>query len=93
MICDFLGAGRAYMGKLFTAEKEYGWWTNEGAVLHEDTRYFVEDTLQRMMVDGIEPVLKDIFKNRYLFKIWYKSLVHRKKPFKEWQKWQKSSGL
>lgn len=26
MLCDFLGAGRAYMGKEFSYEKEYEWW-------------------------------------------------------------------
>lgn len=26
MFCDYLGAGRAYMGKEFTYEKEYRWW-------------------------------------------------------------------
>lgn len=29
MICDYLGAGRAYMGKNFTYEKEYEWWKNK----------------------------------------------------------------
>lgn len=26
MLCDYLGAGRAYMGKNFTYQKEYNWW-------------------------------------------------------------------
>lgn len=29
MLCDYLGAGRAYNGKNFSYEKEYEWWTKK----------------------------------------------------------------
>ena len=29
MLCDYLGAARAYMGKKFSYEKEAGWWHNK----------------------------------------------------------------
>ena len=29
MVCDFLAAGRAYSGSLFTYSEEYKWWLNE----------------------------------------------------------------
>lgn len=29
MLCDFLGAGRAYYGKSFTYDKEWNWWLNK----------------------------------------------------------------
>ena len=32
MICDYLAAGRAYMGKNFSYEKEYEWWKNKKTV-------------------------------------------------------------
>lgn len=37
MLCDYLGAGRAYNGKNFTYEKEYAWWVNKkskGIAMH-----------------------------------------------------------
>lgn len=29
MICDYMGAGRAYMGEEFSYDAEYGWWLNK----------------------------------------------------------------
>lgn len=29
MLCDYLGAGRAYYGKSFTYDKEWNWWLNK----------------------------------------------------------------
>ena len=31
MFCDYLGAGKAYMGKNFTYSAEYKWWLNKKA--------------------------------------------------------------
>jgi hypothetical protein len=45
MICDYLGAGRAYMGKDFTYQKEYEWWLNKSSkpiAMHEHTRAFIQ---------------------------------------------------
>ena len=48
MLCDFLGAGRAYMGKDFTYQKEWDWWNNklkEGIAIHPETAYFITAAL------------------------------------------------
>lgn len=45
MLCDYLGAGRAYMGKDFSYQKEYEWWVNKSAkplAMHEHTKAFIQ---------------------------------------------------
>lgn len=44
MLCDYLGAGRAYMGKDFTYQKEYEWWGNKISkpiAMHPNTLDFI----------------------------------------------------
>jgi hypothetical protein len=44
MLCDYLGAGRAYMGKAFTYQKEYEWWCNKcknPLAMHPNTLGFI----------------------------------------------------
>lgn len=44
MLCDYLGAGRAYMGKNFTYQKEYEWWVNKckkPLAMHPNTLGFI----------------------------------------------------
>ena len=45
LICDWLGAGRAYMGKKFTYENELKWWKNKlknnPPKMHEKTINFI----------------------------------------------------
>lgn len=47
MICDFLGAGRAYWGDEFTYSKEWKWWLgkNSNMLMHEQTKKFVNVAL------------------------------------------------
>lgn len=48
MVCDYLGAGKAYMGKDFTLEKEYEWWLKKSSkpiAMHPQTKKFVNDLL------------------------------------------------
>ena len=48
MLCDYLGAGRAYMGKNFTYQKEYEWWCNKVSkpiAMHPDTQAFIDHIL------------------------------------------------
>ena len=48
MLCDYLGAGRAYMGKDFTYKKEYEWWINKSSkplAMHEHTKAFIQKVL------------------------------------------------
>lgn len=48
MICDYLGAARAYLGNKFSFQDEYRWWTHKifVAKMHPDTAKFVTDTLR-----------------------------------------------
>ena len=52
LICDYIGAGKAYMGKDFTYEKEYEWWLNKIAnnnlAMHHKTRLFVSVVLYKL---------------------------------------------
>ena len=48
MLCDYLGAGRAYMGKKFTYKDEYNWWVNKSSkpiAMHPDILQFIDDAL------------------------------------------------
>ncbi len=48
LICDYLGAGRAYMGKNFSFEAEYNWWLNKISkpiAMHPQTQLFIENVL------------------------------------------------
>ena len=60
MVCDFLGAGRAYYGKQFTIEKEYKWWQNKKrhVVMHPTTYALVDMLFECMKENGIDTVLK-----------------------------------
>lgn len=61
MVCDFLGAGRAYNGPGFTMEQEWQWWLNKRKVarMHPDTMLLVDILFGMMLRDGIESKLKD----------------------------------
>lgn len=58
MICDYLGAGRAYYGKEFTIEKEIEWWENKRkkASMHEVQKKFIDNVFdgltKEMSFDG-----------------------------------------
>lgn len=48
LICDYLGAGRAYMGKDFSFTAEYNWWLKKqksSLVIHPQTKAFIEKVL------------------------------------------------
>lgn len=61
MVCDFLGAGHAYMRKDFTIDKEYEWWVRKRkrVVMHEDTFNFVDTMFTLMRERGIVEILSD----------------------------------
>lgn len=44
MLCDFLGAGRAYLGHGFTIQKECEWWNErrKHVVMHRAIRFFLD---------------------------------------------------
>ena len=64
LVCDYLGAGRAYMGKNFTYEKEYKWWADKKSnplAMHPKIKEFIECVMQLCWADqnvGHEPNLK-----------------------------------
>ena len=48
LICDYLGAGRAYMGKDFSYQAEYEWWRSKRRkpmLIHPATKKFIEIVL------------------------------------------------
>lgn len=48
LICDYLGAGQAYMKKDFSYEAEYKWWQNKKSkplLMHNQTKIFIEKCL------------------------------------------------
>ena len=54
MLCDFLGAGRAYMGKDFTFKKEYEWWLNrckKPLAMHPHTKAFIDWIMAQLARD------------------------------------------
>jgi len=56
MICDYLGAGRAYNGKNFTLESEYQWWLHKSSLplkMHENTLTFINIMMDKICHEGI----------------------------------------
>lgn len=85
MVCDFLGAGRAYNGKSFSIQGEYEWWLKkrEVALLHEDTLMLIDVLFSTMEEKGIENTLKDsVFIDRlgYVYK-YHSELLSSLSPF------------
>ena len=57
MLCDFLGAGRAYGGKNFTYQDEWFWWVNQlgrNICIHPMTAYFITDVLYNLAKNAEE---------------------------------------
>lgn len=56
MICDFMGAGHAYMGKKFSYEAESKWWENKKAscdlLMHPATIKFIDDLMNLCKEQG-----------------------------------------
>lgn len=51
MLCDYLGAARAYFGKSFSYSKEYQWWLKKKSnplLMHKDTQLFIETCLRNL---------------------------------------------
>ena len=76
LICDWLGAARAYMGSDFSYNKEYKWWMNKlknrPPKMHQNTSEFIsqvflmlavaENEWEKPVVILNEPRLKHIYK-------------------------------
>lgn len=61
MICDYLGAGKAYAGDNFTMDGEYNWWLSKKDIvkMHKDTFVFTCEIMDHMKKYGIEETLKN----------------------------------
>ena len=79
MLCDYLGAARAYWGKKFTYTAEYEWWLNKSktAKMHINTNKFITIVL-KSMADyerlGRNPV--DILNHNTLYNI-YQQILYK----------------
>lgn len=72
MICDFLGAGHAYMGENFNFAAEYKWWVNKRKkplAMHPQTIDFIEEVLHQLMIYDFIPT-RYILSKRNLKKIY-----------------------
>lgn len=57
LLCDYLGAGRAYQKKDFTYQTELSWWENKkskGIAMHPQTKLFVDKCLTALATYGEE---------------------------------------
>jgi hypothetical protein len=53
LICDYLGAGQAYMGKNFSYQAEYKWWLDKSSkplLMHPQTKKFIDITLYNLSI-------------------------------------------
>ncbi len=70
MLCDYLGAGKAYNGRGFTFAKEYEWWLEKekgSLVMHPVTRKFISLSLFKLC--ELEKENPDLPQNRILYKL------------------------
>ena len=68
MLCDYLGAGHAYMGKNFSYEAEYNWWLNKkktNLAMHPVNRDFITLALDQLREYGNIVFFKDNLKIIY----------------------------
>lgn len=68
MVCDYLGAGRAYMGDAFSIQKEYDWYRDKRqlAVMHPAVLRLADAVFDAMLTRGIDTVLRD---RRFLYSL------------------------
>lgn len=64
MLCDFLGAGQAYMGDRFTYEAEYEWWVSQlkrNICIHPVIARFITVSLKMLKGgNGVDVVMKNL---------------------------------
>ena len=71
MLCDYLGAGRAYNGKNFSFKKEYDWWKNKSSKplkMHQVQKDFFDNVFYGMAQTNRIPskeLLKDLYNKHY----------------------------
>lgn len=68
LICDYIGAGKAYMGKNFTYQKEYEWWLNKNRnllAMHPAINVFIDQCLNDLSLYGEDYFYKEYIENIY----------------------------
>lgn len=83
MVCDYLGAARAYMGDNFNYENEYKWWEKKkvsAKAMHPYTVYFIDTILSHLKKypDDEDRILNKDF----LIKL-YNEIRNRENPHNE----------
>lgn len=64
MLCDFLGAGRAYYGKSFSYEKELNWWkvkTSRPLAMNKNDIAFIEKYMNLLCEYENKGNIKEVF--------------------------------
>lgn len=80
LLCDYLGAGRAYMGKKFSYSAEFQWWqakAQKPLAMHHVTKWFISTILAdfaEFEQAGFDPM--DLLNYRYLENK-YNTLIER----------------
>ena len=75
MICDYIGAGKAYMGDKFTFAREYQWWIKKLTTvpkMHGNTKLFVTEVLLFLYEREMDGYYSDMLFNEELLKYCYK---------------------
>lgn len=70
MVCDYLGAGQAYMKKNFSYKGEYEWWKNKTKkplAMHPHTFNFINEMLYTMYKENSNDCLRPI-RAKYIYK-------------------------
>lgn len=70
LVCDYLGAGKAYMKEKFSYQAEYEWWLNKkknGLAMHPHTLNFVETMLKTMKNENSNDCLRPI-RSKYIYR-------------------------
>lgn len=65
LICDYIGAAKAYMGKDFTYEKEYEWWLKKrtNIAMHPAIKIFITVIFLQLKKNNEEKVLNKRYLN------------------------------
>ena len=69
MVCDYMGAGKAYYGDAFTIEKEYEWWQNKKSkplAMHKNDFDFLNRFFESLKEFGEEETF-EYLKKGFLF--------------------------
>lgn len=66
MICDWMAAGHAYMGKDFSYAKEYQWYIDHKFFFHPQTESLVEDIMKFIVKFGVDA---------FNYNLWYDMML------------------